>query len=259
MDKTKIIVGLLVGSLAFNIYNVVQMNSINKQLTEHISNTSNWVSSEISSLYSDLYSWQQEDKWVKDIEFKPIRQSSDPNQIVVDVKWSIEELESGADVFFLYRENEQENWEKVTAVPNDQFTQYASIILDPTKEYMYKIIAEGNYIKGSNTSFIPSDSYRPVSLSVGYSSTHTAGSSVIQYEIYVEQYVSEEDYYQAEEIFAIFTGKDGEIEKEPLNERETGWNLSFNWDQETTVQLEVHYTNGYVELMETEIAEIYMD
>jgi hypothetical protein len=66
---------------------------------------------------------------------------------------------------------------------------------------------------------------------------------------------------EVEEIFAVITNENGKSEKKKLEKRdyenERYWTISFTADPHISVQLEVHYQNGYVELMETDLLDMY--
>ncbi|MFC0559474.1 hypothetical protein [Halalkalibacter alkalisediminis] len=267
---TKFILVLLIGSVLLNVYGLFQMKQMKMNLMDYVSSSSHGIEHRLSSIEHELYQWQERDRWVQNIQFTRSEPTTGPDAIHVDVEWTLQEVERDAQINFLYRKGEKGNWMEVEAEWISGSMYQATIPLNAKDHYSYQISSNGSVMKGSEIGYIPTEIYQPDPLSIGYGTTHTSGSRDIHYELFVAKYHRESDLYEVAEMYALIKTKSGEIEKKKLELRdgeymrygdsdeyeeygETNWFVQFEGDEQTTVQLEVHYTNGYEEVIDTDL------
>ncbi len=254
--STKVILALLVGSILLNGFIIVQMTQINQQLNNTVTSQLDWIESQVSSVEYSLSELEQRDQWVRDIQFSYGQQPTSPRKLLIDVSFTLSEAEKEASFSFLYRKNDGK-WIEAKANQLSALSYETTIELDPAVEYSYQIIEEGTRSRGSEVGVIPYEVYKPTSISIGYGWSTNGSSEITGYELYVDQYETEDDLYQVDKIYVLIT-REGNQERKPLQLRrdkgnERSWFVEFSGEEHTTAQIEVHYQNGYVEVIEADL------
>ncbi|MDE5413313.1 hypothetical protein [Alkalihalobacterium chitinilyticum] len=206
----KVILAVVIASLLFNLYSIVKMNQIGKELEylrESYSRTEWQMMSEVSSIQQQLYEWRESEKWVSDIHFLPDVEASTLGNIHLDVQWTFKELESDADVVFSYKKDEEAEWREVVASLMSGTTYEAAIQIDPEFGYLYKIDSVGSLNRGTGTEYLPVDLFQSRGLTISYS-TLTSGKTT-HFEAIIEQRDVWFDFYKVEKAKAYVHLNDG--------------------------------------------------
>ncbi|MFV8828483.1 hypothetical protein [Alkalihalobacterium sp. APHAB7] len=280
MKRTvNVIVVVVIASLLFNLYSIVKMNQLGKELEylrESYSRTEWQMVNEVSGIQQQLYEWRESDKWIADIHFLPDIEATSHRAIYLDVQWTFKELESDADVVFSYKKDEEAEWREVVASLMSGTTYEAAIQIDPKFSYVYKIDSVGSLNRGTGTEYLPVDLFQSRGLTISYS-TFMSGKTT-HFEAIIEQRDVWFDFYKVEEAKAYVHLNDGsqkvvdftygifddgiyDDEMQHELDGEEVWAVQVEMEDMMFVEVEVTYADGRTEketfdLLEGNVEEI---
>ncbi|TFB21742.1 hypothetical protein E3U55_07885 [Filobacillus milosensis] len=269
----KIIIGILVGSLALNlIFFFVILDQVGE--TKYYNNNQN-VTQQIQGLQNDLHRLSnqvndihQSNQWVTYEQFEPNPDSSTMEEIQVDFEWAFKELENNAEISFLYREEGEKQWNELSVDPLNGLNYSAQLKLKPFEHYEYQILSEGEVARSTDIKTVPSHLYSPEPLRImEIGANGGAPGNVDYFSIQLVQSNSIFPFFKPEEITAKILRSNGEVVERKLSqglmdntenkkmreelkvskEQENYWNLEVDDIEDiASVNLRVEYANGVV-------------
>lgn len=264
MEKQiKWLVFLVAISLVFHLYSIVKMNG----LTQHVHSLNQQYASleqsldyRFSYLERELYELRQGERWLVDIHFQANQQKSVPGDIWIDAQWTFKELETDADVTFLFRKEQEDVWKEVDAQFVSGTTYEAPLQLDPESQYMYRIASTGTLNRGTEEEYLPAHLYQPSPPNISTSHSSGGPNNEVFFEATLHQYEVLFDFYQIKEATAIVHFSDGSTKKIPfVNEpydnelvaiednaqvEATTWYVRVQAEEVVSIEVEVTYGDG---------------
>jgi len=162
--KYRVLLWLVCISLALNVllyFNIGRLTSeIPQETSRHLSDSLRTLESRIDGIYRDIQEKKEEKKWVQATNFIPDRYSSCPEELHLDLEWSLREVEKEARVSLLYRP-EEGDWTRVEADNLEGNNYRASLVLSSQELYQYQLLAEGESARASEIERVPAEYYRP--------------------------------------------------------------------------------------------------
>ncbi|MGF7186910.1 hypothetical protein GGQ84_003046 [Desulfitispora alkaliphila] len=265
--KIKVLTWLVIVSIALNLYSFSRLNQMENNLSTHIDrsvyNNTHWLQSQVGSIQRSISEIQEDNKWIRSIDFRANENDSSPKKINMDVEWTFKEIEKEPNVLFQYREKGQgKDWTKIPAVQKGSTNFSASVILSPDKDYEYQLVSKGNLVKSEAITDIPGQYYKPVPLrKVGAGASSTGdGRKLMNYSAnfaQVEPVLF--DFYRIKDVKAIIITNGEQQTAVPVTESTHPYSTAHKreWILElpeelldediTQVILEVEYEDGTIQ------------
>ncbi len=257
---SKMVFALLTISLLFNYVTIQKVNDLEKMVdfySGEYRNLSDDMMQFNLSLSQQIHDLTEAAKWIEQVDFEPNQVESDPENIVLKLRWSLRENEEGAVISLLYKGEQDEGWEEVQADPLDLNTFHATIHLNPKKDYDFRISSKGRVNQLSEIDEIPEHYYKPTSVALtGIYSTWSSSSpndrgKLTHFEASYSQEHVAFDFYKVKEIKAHYYVDEQLQKTETLTKTKNANNFdewSLKADPEITlIKTEIIYENGEIE------------
>jgi hypothetical protein len=193
---------------------------------------------------------QQADTWITASSFSPDLAKSSPEEIYLDIEWSFSELAKGAEVYILYRQEEETEWKRADARSVGGPSYRATLVLSPQFRYLYQMVTVGSALRATTPTVVPAEHYRPIPPILDSYGPSTGGGIHM---LFTQPAGVLLDFFKVQGITAIFL-KDSEEYRRVDAKRgsygyggsDTSWMLELFVIGFDRVEIEVSYGDGTV-------------
>ena len=225
------------------------MGKMQMEFESYISMETSSIESNLYDVQNRLYEWSEQGRWIQHIDFIADTVNSEPSKMIFTASFSLKEVESNANIKFLYKSEEGRHWQEVESEKKLDGIYEAIIYVTPNDSYMYKIIQDGTILKSSEIGYIPYELYRhsPFS-SYGSSYGYTKSTDTLFFEWTLSEEPAPFPFLQFEQVKAKIHYKNSdmkEISLQKMNEHEINeWYLRLEENGVSKINVEVFYADG---------------
>ncbi len=202
MKKEIILSGIVVVGIVLTYQNIV-FKSITDRLDANINNINN-ISMEIDNVNSNIINTLEEElsKTYLTKEVNLSINTAKGNDLNLDIRAELSRASNDANVLFMYKEENSNNWESIPLDPTGGLSYIGNIDLDFSdgKLYSYKIVTEGELSESGDINEIIKDEFIPINYSLTYGEDYEINDGSLMLGIHKEHKIGDNGNTLLDEI-----------------------------------------------------------
>lgn len=202
MKKEIILSGIVVVGIVLTYQNIV-FKSITDRLDANINNINN-ISMEIDNVNSNIINTLEEElsKTYLTKEVNLSINTAKGNDLNLDIRAELSRASNDANVLFMYKEENSNNWESIPLDPTGGLSYIGNIDLDFSdgKLYSYKIVTEGELSESGDINEIIKYEFIPINYSLTYGEDYEINDGSLMLGIHKEHKIGDNGNTLLDEI-----------------------------------------------------------